>query len=125
MAYHLLAASGRDLYTLKGGTAAWLRTGNPDVRCTVARWALERQVRFVAGLLVAVGVLLAVTWSRLWLILPGFIGCGLTFAGLTDFCPMGELLARLPWNRQCLKTAQPKPELPAGITCSCQLPRQQ
>jgi rhodanese-related sulfurtransferase len=99
MASAMLAASGRDLVVLEGGTQAWLQAGYPVVRTTASRWALERQVRLVAGLLVAVGVLLAVAISRWWLLLPGFVGCGLVFAGCTGFCPMGEALARLPWNR--------------------------
>ena len=99
MAHALLVESGKELVVLEGGTGAWLQAGYPAVRSTAARWALERQVRLVAGLLVAVGVLLAVTVSRWWLLLPGFVGCGLVFAGFSGFCPMGEALARLPWNR--------------------------
>jgi rhodanese-related sulfurtransferase len=99
MASALLAVSGKDLVVLDGGTQAWLHAGYPVVRSTASRWALERQVRLAAGLLVAVGVLLAVVISRWWLLLPGFVGCGLVFAGYTGFCPMGEALARMPWNR--------------------------
>ena len=99
LAHALLAESGKELVVLEGGTGAWLQAGYPAVRSTAARWALERQVRLLAGLLVAVGVLLAVTVSRWWLLLPGFVGCGLAFAGCSGFCPMGEALARLPWNR--------------------------
>ena len=99
MAGALLAGSGKDLVVLEGGTAGWLQAGYPGVRTTAARWALERQVRLLAGLLVVIGVLLAVAVSRWWLLLPGFVGCGLAFAGCSGFCPMGEGLARLPWNR--------------------------
>jgi hypothetical protein len=31
--------------------------------------------------------------------LSGFIGAGLVFAGVTDTCGMGLLLARMPWNK--------------------------
>jgi rhodanese-related sulfurtransferase len=99
LAHALLAENGKELVVLDGGTSAWLQAGYPAVRSTAARWALERQVRLLAGLLVTVGVLLAVLVSRWWLLLPGFVGCGLFFAGCTGFCPMGEALARLPWNR--------------------------
>jgi predicted branched-subunit amino acid permease len=60
--------------------------------------SLERQVRIVAGSLVLIGAVLG------WLVHPGFyglaafVGAGLVFAGITDFCGMGLLLARLPWN---------------------------
>jgi hypothetical protein len=30
--------------------------------------------------------------------LSAFVGAGLIFAGITDFCGMGLLLAKLPWN---------------------------
>jgi hypothetical protein len=33
------------------------------------------------------------------LVLPGFVGAGLTFAGITDTCAMGMLLAKAPWNQ--------------------------
>lgn len=95
----LLQSSGKELVVLEGGTDAWLKAGNPVVRSTAARWALERQVRLAAGLLGLIGVLLAVAVSPWWLLLPGFVGCGLVFAGCSGFCPMGEALARLPWNR--------------------------
>lgn len=101
MARALLAESGKDLVVLEGGTAAWLQAGYPAVRSTASRWALERQVRLAAGVLGVVGVLLAVFVSRWWLLLPGFVGCGLAFAGFSGFCPMGEALARMPWNRPC------------------------
>ena len=31
--------------------------------------------------------------------LAAFVGAGLVFAGITDTCGMGMLLARMPWNR--------------------------
>ena len=117
MAQGRLAAQGRDSLVLEGGTDAWIKAGLPVVRLTAARWALERQVRLVAGLLVAVGVLLGVAASRWWLIVPGFVGCGLTFAGLTGFCPMGEVLVKLPWNRP--RRIAPSIEAPSSGSCAC------
>jgi len=32
--------------------------------------------------------------------LSAFVGAGLVFAGITDTCGMGMILARMPWN-QC------------------------
>jgi hypothetical protein len=31
--------------------------------------------------------------------LAAFIGAGLVFAGVTDTCGMGMVLARMPWNQ--------------------------
>jgi hypothetical protein len=118
----LLAESGRNLVVLEGGTDAWLKAGYPPVRSTATRWALERQVRLIAGLLVALGVLLGVTVSRLWLIVPAFVGCGLTFAGWSGLCLMGEALARLPWNRST-RVHDTAKEAPEGLSCRCELPK--
>jgi hypothetical protein len=31
--------------------------------------------------------------------LSGFVGAGLMFAGITDTCAMGMLIAKMPWNQ--------------------------
>ena len=95
----LLEPCGKDLQVLEGGTAAWAKAGLPIVASAKTRWSLERQVRLGAGLLVLAGVILGLTANANWIYLSGFVGLGLTFAGLTDFCPMAILLALLPWNR--------------------------
>jgi Protein of unknown function (DUF2892) len=38
--------------------------------------------------------------SPLFLILSGFVGAGLIFAGITDTCAMAMLLAKLPYNQK-------------------------
>lgn len=122
MACELLAGSVANLTVLDGGTDAWIKAGNPVIRTTAARWALERQVRLIAGLLVAAGVGLGAVVSPWWLVVPALMGCGLTFAGLSGFCPMGEVLARLPWNRT--RRAPPAaPEAPDAVFCACELPK--
>jgi len=99
MAAGLLEPCFEKATVLDGGTDAWIRSGLPVVASVSARWSLERQVRFGAGLLILAGVVLGFTRNPAWFYLVGFVGLGLTFAGLTDFCPMGILLARMPWNR--------------------------
>jgi hypothetical protein len=47
---------------------------------------------------VLAGAALAFTVDANWLFLSAFVGLGLTFAGLTDICPMAEILAKMPWN---------------------------
>jgi rhodanese-related sulfurtransferase len=93
-------AAGCDLaVVVEGGTDAWVAAGLPSVRGTSRVISLERQVRIVAGLIVLAGVILALTVHPYFIYLAGFVGAGLTFAGITDFCGMGMLLARMPWNR--------------------------
>ncbi|HLV87003.1 MAG TPA: rhodanese-like domain-containing protein [Candidatus Sulfotelmatobacter sp.] len=84
---------------LEGGTNAWIQSVLPLVCCANTRWSLERQVRLIAGLFTLAGLGFAMTFSSKFLFLSGVVGLGLTFAGLTDICPMGILLAKMPWNR--------------------------
>lgn len=63
------------------------------------RMSLERQVRIAAGLLVTIGALAALLVHPLAVLLCLFVGCGLIFAGATDWCGMGLLLMKMPWNR--------------------------
>ena len=96
----LAAAGFSKVAVVEGGTLAWVDAGLPVVRGTAKVIGLERQVRIVAGVLVVTGVLLAhfVNGNFVWL--SAFVGAGLVFAGVTDFCGMGLLLARMPWNRR-------------------------
>ena len=58
-----------------------------------------RQVQIAAGLLVLLGVLGGLFLTPALFGLAGFVGAGLTFAGLSGFCGMARLLAVMPWNR--------------------------
>ena len=112
----LLEPCRTDVAVLDGGTSAWVSAGFPLVVNTRTRWALERQVRLVAGLLVVTGAVLALTVNPHWLYLSGFVGLGLTFAGLTNICAMASLLCKMPWNRsRRLKAAATSVQ---GQTCS-------
>lgn len=106
MTAELLKPLGHDLLVLQGGTAAWSQAGHPVVGSQSTRWSLERQVRFGAGLIVLSSVILGLTVNPLWFGLTAFAGAGLTFAGLTNFCLMGSVLAKMPWN-QAKASAQP------------------
>lgn len=96
---HLLEPCGMDVKVLEGGTSAWMRAGLPIVANVASRWSLERQVRLGAGVLVLASAALALTIDVRWIYLAGLAGAGLTMAGVTNFCPMGLLLAKLPWNQ--------------------------
>jgi rhodanese-related sulfurtransferase len=85
------------LRVLDGGMVAWESAGAPVNRGRET-WELERQVRLVAGGIVAAGVLGSVKVPALkWV--AGAIGAGLTGAALTNTCAMGMALSKMPWNR--------------------------
>lgn len=88
----------RDVIVVEGGTDACVSSGLP-VNMGKDVMSLERQVRIAAGGLVVLGVLLSVSIAPGFIWLSGAVGAGLMFAGITDTCAMGMLLARMPWNR--------------------------
>ncbi|MEO0586945.1 MAG: rhodanese family protein, partial [Planctomycetota bacterium] len=87
-----------DLVIVEGGTDAAVAAGL-DIEHGKAVMSLERQVRIAAGSLVTMGTAVGVFVSPWALIVPAFVGCGLVFAGMTNTCGMGMLIARMPWNR--------------------------
>jgi len=93
-----LLAAGVNVVNVEGGTLACVDAGLPVVRGQKAI-SLERQVRITAGLLVLLGAVLGWVVHPAFVGLSAFVGAGLVFAGVTDTCGMGMLLARMPWNR--------------------------
>ncbi len=98
MAYEKFVSAGFDnVINVDGGTQAWEQADLPVVRGKKAM-SLERQVRIAAGALVLLGVGLAQLNPYL-IGLSAFVGAGLIFAGVTDTCAMGMLIAKMPWNQ--------------------------
>jgi len=87
-----------NVVVVEGGTLAWIDAGLPVNRGVAKIISLERQVRIAAGSLVLTGLLLAWLVHPYLIALSAFVGAGLVFAGITDWCGMGLLLARMPWN---------------------------
>jgi rhodanese-related sulfurtransferase len=96
----LKASVDGEAYVLEGGLDAWIAAGLPTLHDRKAPLEIMRQVQMIAGSLVLVGVILGALVSPAFLILSGFVGAGLTFAGATGFCGMARLLALAPWNRR-------------------------
>ena len=95
-----LKAGFSNVVNIEGGTMACVEAGLPVVRGKKGI-SLERQVRIAAGLLVLLGA--GLSFVHLAFIgLSAFVGAGLVFAGITDTCGIGMILARMPWN-QCNK----------------------
>jgi rhodanese-related sulfurtransferase len=84
---------------IEGGTEAWASLGLPVEGTGRKTISIERQVRIGAGALVLTGVILGFLVNPGYFSLSAFVGAGLLFAGITDWCSMGLLLARAPWNR--------------------------
>lgn len=94
----LLETAGLDrLGVLRGGITGWENEGG-ELNRGHGTWAMERQVRLAAGLLVCTGVVASTAYAPLkWI--AGFVGAGLTFAAVTNTCAMSKALGLLPHNR--------------------------
>lgn len=83
------------IMVVEGGHAALqASSGNKP-----AAISIERQVRIAAGAFVVTGALASVFIhpAAVWLCV--FVGGGLVFAGVTDWCGLGLLMMKMPWNK--------------------------
>ncbi|WP_081237824.1 rhodanese-like domain-containing protein [Streptomyces viridosporus] len=102
-ACELLAEQGIPTATLAGGTGAWAAEGHaldrPAACDTRAGWSMERQVRFTAGAVVLLGLLLGLLVHPAFQLLSAGVAGGLVFSALTNTCGMAVVLGKLPHNR--------------------------
>ncbi|MGW2100504.1 rhodanese-like domain-containing protein [Streptomyces olivaceoviridis] len=100
-ACRVLAGNGITTATLAGGTAAWTAGGYDTHRpeTTKATWSMDRQVRFTAGTVVLLGLLLGLAVHPAFHLLSAGIAAGLVVSALTNACGMAAMLAKLPHNR--------------------------
>jgi rhodanese-related sulfurtransferase len=110
-----LAAGLSNVVNVEGGTLACEGVGLPMARGKKSI-SLERQVRIAAGALVVIASALGFLVHPYFIGLAAFVGAGLVFAGITDTCGMGMLLARMPWN-QVKPEGATKPPV-GGACCS-------
>ena len=99
-AANLLTEAGiKNLILLSGGTEAWQKKGLPTKRCGT-NLSLERQVQIAIGSLLILKVFFGFTVHELFFVAGAVIGAGLISAGITRWCGMAQLIARMPWNRE-------------------------
>ncbi len=88
-----------ELVIIEGGMNAVKQSNIPLAEQGKNVIPLERQIRIVAGLLVITGAALGTWVNPAFYGLSAFVGAGLVFAGVTDICAMGMLIAKAPWNK--------------------------
>ncbi len=95
----VLAEQGVATATLAGGTGAWAAEGHdlhrPAACDTRSGWSMERQVRFTAGAVVLLGLVLGLLVHSAFQLLAAGIAGGLVFSAVTDTCGMAALLGKL------------------------------
>ncbi|MEL7207626.1 MAG: rhodanese-like domain-containing protein, partial [Actinomycetota bacterium] len=94
----LRGAGKHTLHILEGGMNAWVAADGDVVRSASERWAMDRQVRLVAGAMIVVGLLASLFVPRAkWL--SAAVGGGLFYSAVSNTCAMASVLGRLPYNR--------------------------
>lgn len=88
------------LTIIDGGISAMANVHVPLIQGESSVISLERQVRIAAGGLVLTGVVLGGLVHAGFYGVAAFVGAGLMFAGITDTCAMGMMLAAMPWNQR-------------------------
>ncbi|MCA9242720.1 MAG: rhodanese-like domain-containing protein [Phycisphaerales bacterium] len=101
-------AGSEAVFCLAGGIEGWKNAGREVKRSASApRIDVMRQTQMVIGAFVLTGVLLGAFVSPWFLIISGFMGAGLIFAGASGTCGMAMMLARMPWNRVAASCSRP------------------
>tara|TARA_R110002072_G_scaffold206029_1_gene363809 strand:- start:17220 stop:18578 length:1359 start_codon:yes stop_codon:yes gene_type:complete len=107
------------LTVVEGGLQAYRAAGG-ETEVGKGGISLERQVRIAAGSMAMLGVALGFLVHPSLFALSAFVGAGLVFAGVTDWCGMGLLLAKAPWNRSTAASATgPAASCAASVPASC------
>lgn len=98
-AHEKLSAAGKEtVHILEGGIASWQLAGGDIVKGDTTKWAMDRQVRLVAGSMAVAGLLASVAVPKMkWL--AGGVGAGLAFSAVTNTCAMAAVLGKLPYNQ--------------------------
>lgn len=92
----LSRAGAPDVRVLDGGIQAWEADGGDVIRGD-GTWAMDRQVRLVAGSIVLAGVLASVVRPKTkWI--SAAVGAGLTYSAISNSCAMAKVLGYLPYN---------------------------
>lgn len=95
----LLSINGQlEVYHLDGGIEAWAQQSMPVQTGTKKILPLDRQVQLTIGLGVLIASLLGYFYNPNIIFVSAFFGAGLTFAGLSGFCGLARVMAKMPWN---------------------------
>jgi rhodanese-related sulfurtransferase len=95
-----LSLQSVQMFSLAGGIEAWKLHGQPVIRgSTKTGISVMRQVQMTIGVLALVGSALAWFVHPGFIVVPAFLGAGLTFAGATGTCALATIMSKMPWNK--------------------------
>jgi rhodanese-related sulfurtransferase len=93
------ASAPFDVWNLEGGIIAWKEAKLPTIVSEKKVLPLGRQVQVAVGVVVLVGTLLGIFSNPAWFVVPVFASLGLINAGLTGWCGLAKVIAKMPWNQ--------------------------
>lgn len=88
------------VYNLTGGIESWEQEGFTVVDGNSKVLPLDRQVQLTIGVLAFTGSVVGYYINPAFMLVPAFLGAGLTFAGLSGTCGLALLMAKMPWNQK-------------------------
>lgn len=88
-----------EVYNIEGGIEAWQQAGLPVESSGKKVLPLDRQVQLTIGLSVLTFGLLGYFVNPAFALGAAFFGAGLANAGLTGWCGLAKLMAKMPWNQ--------------------------
>lgn len=96
-----LGSCQNKIINIEGGIEAWKERGFPIISAasSAPQISIFRQVQMIAGLLIALFVLIGFAGITLTFVLAGVIGAALFIAGLTGWCGLALVLNKMPWNK--------------------------
>jgi rhodanese-related sulfurtransferase len=96
---NLAAAGMTNLINVDGGTDAWVSAGLPVERGAFMI-PVEGQVKALIGALAILGAVLASYAHPAWIWLSGAAGAAMLISGITGFCGIAAVFAKMPWNQR-------------------------
>ncbi|MCD8496956.1 MAG: rhodanese-like domain-containing protein [Alphaproteobacteria bacterium] len=95
----VMAGSTPHSYNLEGGVENWAASGLPLVGGNTSSLTIFRQVQMIVGFLVFLCTALGLAGIYPAFYVAGLLGFALMSAGITGWCGLAMLLAKMPWNR--------------------------
>ncbi len=101
-----LIAENEDLeiYNLEGGISAWIQQGYNFQSSKKFFLPIDRQVQVIIGSATFLTTIAGYFISSKFFIIPMVLGAGLIFAGLSGYCGLAILVAKMPWNKDSKKS---------------------
>jgi len=100
IAQQRLEASTRSIICIDGGIDDMTNDNQIQFNQGTSKFiSLERQVRITAGVLIVTGFILGASVHPAFYGVTAFVGAGLIVSGITDWCGMGLLMAKMSWNK--------------------------